>query len=60
MCVPEEVNNEGRAGHKKRNDILFVNDGGVSMGRSAMVTELDTKIIIQSHIRKIRVLDPSN
>jgi len=27
------------------------------IGRTAMVTKLDVKIIIQSHVRKIRVLD---
>lgn len=40
------------------NDILFVNDGTFLIGRSAMVTENDTKCIIQSHLRKIRVLKP--
>jgi len=39
------------------NDILFVNDGTFLIGRSAMITELDTKCVIQSHLRKIRVLD---
>jgi type I restriction enzyme M protein len=44
-------------------DLLFVNDGTFLIGRSAMVTKLDKRIIIQSHIRKIRVkennlLDP--
>lgn len=38
-------------------DILFVSDGTFLIGRSAMVTALDQKIVIQSHIRKIRVLD---
>ena len=38
---------------------MFVNDGTFLIGRSAMVTGLDKKIIIQSHIRKIRVLDRS-
>lgn len=43
----------------KENDILFVNDGTFLIGRSAMVTKLDVKCIIQSHLRKIRVLDNS-
>lgn len=40
------------------NDILFVNDGTFLIGRVAIVTPLDKKIIIQSHLRKIRVLNP--
>jgi type I restriction enzyme M protein len=40
-------------------DILFVNDGTFLIGRTAMVTNLDLNIIIQSHIRKIRVMDKS-
>lgn len=38
------------------NDILFVNDGTFLIGRSSMVTRLDKKCVIQSHLRKIRVL----
>ncbi len=41
----------------QENDILFVNDGTFLIGRSAIITKLDTKCIIQSHLRKIRVLD---
>jgi len=40
----------------KENDILFVNDGTFLIGRSAIVTNLDVKCVIQSHLRKIRVL----
>lgn len=36
----------------RENDILFVNDGTFLIGRSAMVTSLDNKIIIQSHLKK--------
>lgn len=58
-CVPEEVYDKYKKKQDvKPNDILFVNDGTFLIGRSAMVTDLDTKIIIQSHIRKIRILDP--
>ena len=42
----------------KENDILFVNDGTFLIGRTAMVTRLDEKIIIQSHVKKIRALQP--
>ena len=40
----------------KAGDILFVNDGTFLIGRSALVTPYDTKILIQSHIRKFRVI----
>ena len=39
----------------KENDILFVNDGTFLIGRCSIVTDLDVKSIIQSHLRKIRV-----
>jgi len=38
-------------------DILFVNDGGRMVGEAAIITSHDGKMIIQSHIRRIRVLD---
>lgn len=38
-------------------DILFVSDGTFLIGRTAMIAEQDTKIILQSHIKKIRVLN---
>jgi len=37
-------------------DVLFVKDGGNLIGTTAIVTENDEKIIIQSHILKLRVL----
>ena len=37
-------------------DILFVSDGTFLIGRTAIVTKLDLQIIIQSHLKKIRVL----
>ncbi len=37
-------------------DILLVSDGTFLIGKTAMVTEKDTQIIIQSHLKKIRVL----
>jgi len=56
--VSEDVYNQyKKAQDIQENDILFVNDGTFLIGRTAMVTKLDLKIIIQSHIRKIRVLD---
>ena len=42
----------------KQNDfpILVVNDGTYLMGRAAMITESDLKIVIQSHFRRIKIL----
>lgn len=37
-------------------DILFISDGTFLIGKSAMVTENDTKILIQSHLKKLRVV----
>ncbi len=39
----------------KTGDILFVSDGTFLIGRTAMVTPLESKILIQSHLKKIRV-----
>jgi len=39
----------------REEDILFVNDGGRMVGEVAILTKYDTKIIIQSHIRRIRI-----
>ena len=41
----------------QENDILFVNDGTFLIGRCSMITYLDVKCVIQSHLRKIRVID---
>jgi type I restriction enzyme M protein len=40
----------------QENDILFVNDGTFLIGRSAILTKHDLKCVIQSHLKKIRVL----
>jgi type I restriction enzyme M protein len=40
----------------QENDILFVNDGTFLIGRCAIISDLDKKCIIQSHLKKIRVL----
>lgn len=58
-AVAEEIYEQYRKSQDVReNDILFVNDGTFLIGRTAMVTRLDEKIIIQSHLRKIRVFQP--
>ncbi len=54
----EEVYNQFK---KKQNielgDILLVKDGGPNLiGKTAYITELDTEIIIQSHIYQIKML----
>lgn len=36
-------------------DILMVKDGGYLIGNCAIITELDTKVVYQSHIYKFRV-----
>ncbi|MCK4384483.1 MAG: hypothetical protein KAW66_14375, partial [Candidatus Lokiarchaeota archaeon] len=55
----EEVYNQFR---NKQNieieDILLVKDGGPNLiGKTAFITNLDTKIIIQSHIYQIKTLE---
>ena len=58
-AVSEEIYNQYKELQDIREkDILFVNDGTFLIGRTAMITKLDLKIIIQSHLRRIRVLDP--
>jgi type I restriction enzyme M protein len=58
-AVAEEVYEQYRRMQDVReNDILFVNDGTFLIGRTAMVTRLDARIVIQSHLKKIRVLKP--
>jgi type I restriction enzyme M protein len=59
QCVSEEIYLK----YKKKqdielNDILLVKDGTYLIGTTAIITEYDTKIIFQSHIYKIRVLEP--
>ncbi|HNS31473.1 MAG TPA: N-6 DNA methylase [bacterium] len=57
-AVSEDVYNQYKISQDiQENDILFVNDGTFLIGRTAMVTKLDLKIIIQSHVKKFRVLD---
>ncbi len=51
--------------YKKRQDIqdgdiLIVNDGTFLIGRTAFITAVDKQIVIQSHLKKIRVLKKEN
>ena len=57
-CVSEEIYEEYKNKQKiEEEDILMVNDGTYLMGRTAMVTDIDLKIVIQSHFRCIKVID---
>ena len=57
-AVAEEVYDEYKCSQDiQKKDILFVSDGTFLIGRTAIVTRLDLKIIIQSHLKKIRVLE---
>lgn len=55
-CVSEDVYESFR---EKQNieaeDILVVNDGTYLMGRTAMITSADIRIVIQSHFRRIKI-----
>jgi type I restriction enzyme M protein len=42
----------------RSHDILFVNDGRYRIGNVCLLTEHDVRIVIQSHFRVIRSLDP--
>lgn len=58
--VSEEVYREfSRTQDVRAGDILLVSDGTFLIGRSAMLGEDDARILIQSHVKKIRVLDDS-
>jgi len=59
-CIPEEVYEKYKNRQDiKEWDILLVTDGTFLIGRTAIVTPLDKKIVIQSHIRRIRCLKPN-
>ena len=57
-AVSEEVYDQFKKSQDiKLNDILFVNDGTFLIGRTAMITKQDIKIVIQSHVKKFRVME---
>jgi type I restriction enzyme M protein len=57
-CVSESVYLQYKDKQNiEEEDILVVNDGTYLMGRTAMVTDMDLKIVIQSHFRRLKVLD---
>lgn len=58
-CIPQEIYEKYKNRQDIReNDILLVTDGTFLIGRTAIVTPIDKKIVIQSHIRRIRCLKP--
>jgi len=58
-CIPEEIYEKYKRNQSiKENDVLLVTDGTFLIGRTAMVTSLDERIVIQSHIRRFRCLKP--
>jgi len=58
-CIPEEIYKRYKKNQDIReNDILLVADGTFLIGRTAIVTSFDKKIMIQSHIRRLRCLKP--
>ncbi|MDR0969416.1 MAG: N-6 DNA methylase [Lentimicrobiaceae bacterium] len=57
-CVSEDIYEDYKDKQKiEEEDILVVNDGTYLMGRTAMVTDIDLKIVIQSHFRHIKILN---
>jgi type I restriction enzyme M protein len=58
-CIPEEIYEKYKKNQDiHKNDILLVTDGTFLIGRTAIVTSLDKKIVIQSHIKRFRCLKP--
>ena len=57
-CVSDEVYNQVKASQDvKKDDILMVKDGTFMIGKTAIITDLDTKIVLQSHFIRLRVID---
>ena len=57
-CVSEEVYNQVKDGQDvRKDDILMVKDGTFLIGKTAIITSLDTKIVLQSHFMRLRVID---
>ena len=55
-CISEDIYDIYKDKQKiEPEDILIVNDGTYLMGRTAMITKADIKIVIQSHFRRIKV-----
>lgn len=57
-CVSDEVYNQVKASQDvRKDDILMVKDGTFMIGKTAIITDLDTEIVLQSHFIRLRVID---
>lgn len=57
-CVSEQVYNAVKDSQDVRaGDILMVKDGTFMIGKTAIITDMDTKIVLQGHFARLRVLD---
>jgi len=57
-CVPEEVYDQVKSSQDvRKDDILMVKDGTFLIGKTAIITDMDTKIVLQSHFIRLRVID---
>lgn len=57
-CVSDYVYNQVKDGQDvRKDDILMVKDGTFMIGKTAIVTDLDTRIVLQSHFIRLRVID---
>jgi len=58
-CIPEHIYDKYKETQDiRQDDILLVTDGTFLIGRSAIVTSVDKKLVIQSHIRRLRCPKP--
>ena len=58
QCISKNVYEEYKEKQNiEEDDILIVNDGTYLIGRTAMITDIDLEIVIQSHFRRIKVLN---
>ena len=57
-CVSDHVYDQVKDSQDvRKDDILMVKDGTFMIGKTAIVTDLDTKIVLQSHFIRLRVID---
>ena len=57
-CVPHsEYERVKESQDVRERDILVVKDGTFLIGKTAMITDLDTRIVLQGHFKKIRIID---